>query len=109
MSEKLEKSEKPEKKDYVLIGEPISENAHQAVVVKPSNETIEVGVIEKPVDGKPLNGDLVKLSEREDAPGYDMEYVYRQAPRAPIVGPAKVSSKEYKSGWQNIWGKEDLN
>jgi len=107
VTDKSKKSEKPQK-DYVLIGDKISDNAQQALLFKPEDRTVEIGIIQKPVEGRPLDGDLVQLSER-DGPGYDIDYVYKHPRRVPTGRPAKVNSKKYLSGWEEIWGKRDLN
>lgn len=101
------KPKKP-KKDYVLIGDKVSDSAQQALLFKPENQTVEIGIIQKPVEGKPLDGDLIKLSER-DGPGYDIDYVYKHPRFTPTGRPAKVNSKKYLSGWEKIWNKKDLN
>lgn len=96
------KQEKQE--DFVLLGKEVSEDTRQVLHCKPSDGTAEFGYLSKLKDGQPLDGDIVKLSERE-GPGYRMEYVYRR----PSKGPSKVNSASYKSGWENIWGDKVLN
>lgn len=64
------------------------------------------------VQGEPIpeNTDIVQFTEVEGSPDYeDMTTVHRGS------GPAKVNSRKYKSGWDNIFGsgpkgqKEVLN
>lgn len=92
------------KEDFVLLGKEVSEDTCQVLHCKPSTGTAELGYLSKLKDGQPLDGDIVKLSERE-GPGYRMEYVYRHSSK----GPSKVNSEKYKDGWENIWGDKVLN
>ncbi len=55
-------------------------------------------------EGKPIHGDVVKLSPRPDAPNlFDVEVQHAGPPSRNR--PAQVATKEYREGWDSIWAR----
>jgi hypothetical protein len=94
-------SKKCEEGDFVLPG-PLSENGGQYVLRHTDNHELEVGIISPVIDGKPIHGDLVQLDKRETI-GYNIKFIYKNN------GPPKVTNESYRNGWDDIWGKKELD
>lgn len=105
------------KKDLVLLQGP-TESGQALRVIRKREETIEVGELHPVVEGKPIHGELVRLTQREEHKLlYDCEVLVPkankpapardEAPAAlPHKGPARVTSEAYRGGWDVIFGKK---
>jgi hypothetical protein len=73
-------------------------------VVRKRGEEVSFGQVRRAEEGKPVAGDLVSLTPREDAPRlFDVEVLHEsKAPRAE--GPANVSTPAYRKGWAEVFG-----
>ncbi|MBO6934592.1 MAG: hypothetical protein JJ863_06450 [Deltaproteobacteria bacterium] len=92
--------------DVVLVHGRTADGKGLEVLRKKGDE-LSAGQIRPVEDGKPLTGDLVKLTPRPEMPllcDVDVEY---EAPRSTKAeaGPARVSSSAYRKGWDRMWGK----
>jgi hypothetical protein len=73
-------------------------------VVRKRGDEISLGQMRRAEEGKPLLGDLVSLTPREDAPQlFDVE-VLHESTAARAEGPANVSSPAYRKGWAEVFG-----
>ena len=71
---------------------------------------IEAGLLRPMREGKPITGEVVSLTQRQDHPMvYDVRSEFgapEQAPdRQPGDGPAQVASDAYRKGWDAVWGR----
>jgi hypothetical protein len=61
-------------------------------------------------EGRPITGEVVSLSQREEAPFlYDVRTELEapggeDAARRRTSGPAQVATEDYRRGWDAIWG-----
>lgn len=102
---------KPKKKrekdeDVVFVHSPTPDGEGWNVLRKRA-ERLEIGAIRAVEEGKPLHGEVVRLSARDDSPRlFDVDVQY--APEAPLAaergGPAQVASDQYRKGWDAVFG-----
>jgi hypothetical protein len=83
----------------VILGPPTGDGGVCAVNHRPDH-TITTGVLRSLEDGRPLDGDVVRLTPREGGIGYNKEVLYSRS------GPAMVNSREYLDGWESVFGKK---
>ncbi len=101
--------EKEGHRDLVLISgvDPDRKEVH---VLKPVQEGVEAAVLRPVEEGKPIQGDLVRLRPREDVPVVaELETLMRHPdhpddPRRRHKGPPMVASEAYRQGWEMIFG-----
>ena len=95
-----------EKQDVVFVHSPV-EQGEGFHVIRQRDDRIEIGELRPTEDGRPLHGELVKLTQREEhARLFDVE-VLVDAPRAKAPersGPAQVATDAYRSNWEAIFG-----
>jgi hypothetical protein len=71
---------------------------------------IEAGLLRPMREGRPIQGEVVSLTQRQDLP---MIYDVRSEFGAPTEtddrqtgdGPAQVASDAYRKGWDAVWGR----
>lgn len=85
--------------DVAFLGPPAEGGGVHVVRHRPDH-TWEAGVLRDVEDGRPLHGELVRLTQR-DGPGYSVETLHGRG-----EGPAMVNSQAYKDGWENIFGQK---
>ena len=71
---------------------------------------VELGTIRPLQEGRPIEGEVVSLRQREDLPfAYDvkteLEVTARDSRRLTEDGPAQIATDEYRRGWDAIWGQ----
>jgi len=70
---------------------------------------VEAGVLRPLQSGKPIDGEVVSLSPRGDAPLlFDVKSVLPSpypAGRPTSDGPAQVATDAYRKGWDAVWGR----
>jgi len=99
----------PPKQDVVFVHSP-AEAGEGYRVIRKRDETIEVGEIRAVKEGKPLHGDLVKLTQRKEHERlFDVEVLAsREETKQPAAlghaGPAQVASEAYRANWEAIFG-----
>jgi hypothetical protein len=123
----------PKPKEDVVLVHGVSETGDALRVIRKREDRIEVGEMRVPVEGRPLQGDLVRLKQRaEGAPIFDVEVLVSKddvaRPRASVAhpdarpragvddddagpkragtGPANVATEAYREGWEAIFGKK---
>jgi hypothetical protein len=100
--------------DVVLVGGP-SEDGQGVSILRVRDDRVEAGELRPAAEGKPIVGELVKLTPREEHQRlFDVEVLARgpratstdaRAPRSvPHKGPPRVASSSYRSGWERIFG-----
>ncbi|MGC4064550.1 MAG: hypothetical protein QM784_07890 [Polyangiaceae bacterium] len=61
------------------------------------------------VPGKPITGEVVRLSPRQESPllcNVHVEYAPEPSSRATSAGPAQVATDRYRQNWDQIFGKK---
>jgi hypothetical protein len=77
----------------------------QVVRRRAADRPLEFGTLRPLQEGKPVDGEVVSLRARKDAPNvYDVK-VELPDTRSTGDGPPQVATPEYRKGWDNIWGK----
>lgn len=97
----------PAKSEDVVLVHGRTDDGKGLKVLRKKADELSAGEVRPVEEGKPLRGDLVRLTPRAEMPllcDVDVEY---EAPRAPKAeaGPARVSSAAYRKGWDSLWGK----
>jgi hypothetical protein len=96
------------KEDMVFVHGP-AEHGEGLRVIRKREESIEIGEIRPVQEGRPLQGDLVKLKPRQDHGRlFDVEVLVArdELPGAALghAGPAQVATDTYRSNWDAIFG-----
>lgn len=101
-------------RDVVLVGEPKEGGAVD--VVRLREDRVEAGELRPIEEGKPLYGELVKLSPRGEHPRlFDVDVLAAAPPRQSDAaerghrGPALVNSEAFREGWESVFGSRSLN
>jgi hypothetical protein len=90
-----------------------SEDASSLAILRKRGEDVQPAILRKAEEGKPLLGELVRLSPREapeDADEdagpalFDVETLYRPPTPEPS-GPAQVASSRYRAGWDRVFAR----
>src|SRR5262249_18600409 len=96
--------------DVVFVHSPAEEGQGFRVIRK-REDSIEVGEIRAVQEGRPLQGELVKLKPRKEHDRlFDVEVLVSReegqgrAPRAH-AGPAQVAAEAYRANWELIFGE----
>lgn len=106
---KRDKSTPAAKQDVVFIHSPVEEGRGFRVI-RQREDRLEIGELRPTEEGRPLTGDLVRLTPREEhARLFDVE-VLLEAPRparTQRTGPAQVATDAYRSNWEAIFGARE--
>ena len=100
-----EPKQKAGTKDRIVMG-PQCEKGHQHVLrireAEDGTRHVTDGVVGKIDEGKPIGPgvEIVKMVPDGDG-SYECETLYRHP-----GGPAKVTTEEYRSGWDALWGQK---
>jgi hypothetical protein len=101
------------KKDRALI---VGETADKHVAVlrqRGEGAPIEAGLVRPMKEGEPITGELVTLKPTaEQSPLCDVEVHHDARPQnlqKAHAGPSRVSTEEYRSGWDQIFGAKHAN
>ena len=101
----------------MLLGPPTADGAG-VHVIRARDEHIETGELRALQEGRPITGEVVTLKPRKENPHIcDVADSYAPhaagAAEAGHKGPARVTSKAYREGWDEIFGatkpRSDLN
>jgi hypothetical protein len=102
-------SSEPEgKRDVVFAVGPTGEG-EGVRVIRSRDESIEVGEMRPAKEGQPINGELVRLSQRpEHERLFDCEVVVPKK-RLPAArsGPAQVATDAYRENWEAIFSAKE--
>ena len=71
---------------------------------------IEAGILQPLEEGKPISGEVISMSRREDVPFLFDVTTQVAAPKVETTetaasGPAQVATDSYRKGWDAIWGR----
>lgn len=84
----------------------VSDDGKRALVLRKKGDELSMGELAPLEAGKPITGEVVSLSQREEHPAlYDVKSEY-VPPQRDTVGPARVSTKSYRDGWDSLWGQK---
>jgi hypothetical protein len=98
---------KPEKADDVVFVHSPTEKGDGFRVVRKRADTIEVGEIRALEEGRPVHGEVVKLSPREEhAQLFNVDVLVPSAEKAGAArsGPPQVATDAYRKNWDAIFG-----
>ena len=107
---------KKKKKDLVLV-HGVTEDGSGVRVLRRREATLEAGEMRPLEEGKPIRGEVVKLTPRPECPVlFDAETAVEspalpepKAERRSTVearsrsGPAQVASDSYRKNWDAVW------
>lgn len=94
------------KKDVVFVHSPLDEG-EGFHVIRRREDTVEIGEIRSVQEGRPIHGEMVRLSPRKEHDRlFDVEVVVprQEAAAAPRTGPAQVATTAYRKNWEAIFG-----
>jgi hypothetical protein len=105
-------------KDLVLVHSPTDDGAG-VNVLRARKEGLEVGTMRPLEEGRPIHGEVVKLTPRPEMPmlfDAETEFAAEASPqpkpkskaspepeRGTSAGPAQVASDTYRKNWDVIW------
>jgi hypothetical protein len=105
----------------VMLVHGITEDGQGLAVIRKREDKLEHGVVHPLENGKPIHGEVVRLTPRPECPVVcDVEVTMPAAaarapsgdkPSVPRKGPAQVASARYRENWDAIWkrsGKPEL-
>lgn len=100
------------RKDDVVFVHSKAESGEGFRVVRKRADVIEVGEIRPVQEGKPLQGEMVKLSPRKDHEQlFDVEVLVSKEEALGTTrrstGPAQVATAAYRSNWDAIFGERE--
>jgi hypothetical protein len=102
----------PASGDIALVVAKDADGVH--ILRRRSEEApIEAGLLRPMREGKPISGEVVSLTQRQDLPMfYDVKSEFAgpavssgSDDRPPGDGPAQVASDAYRKGWDAVWGR----
>ena len=101
----------PPKKDLVLVHSP-TEDGNGVRVIRSRREQLEVGEMRPLEEGRPIQGEVVRLTKRPELPVlFDAETIVEAPAAAPrptesrTSGPPQVASSAYRRNWDAIWSR----
>ena len=101
----------PGRKDDVVFVHSKAESGEGFRVIRKRADVIEVGEIRPVQEGKPLTGEMVKLSPRKDHDQiFDVEVLVSKEEALGArghTGPAQVATAAYRSNWDAIFGARE--
>jgi hypothetical protein len=102
----------PPKQDVVFVHGP-TESGDGLRIIRKRDEGIELGELRPVQEGKPIHGEVVKLSPRKEHDRlFDVEVLVPRAetqagaPRGH-AGPALVANEAYRENWEAIFGPRE--
>jgi hypothetical protein len=108
----------PKPKDLVLV-RGRTEDGKGLEVLRSKADQVEAGIMKPLEEGKPLDGEVVKLTPRPECPllfdaetQFSTNEVTRQHPELPARttgGPPQVASDEYRRNWDAIYKRRKKN
>ena len=107
MAETAKKKQLETKKEDVAIVYGKSDDGKSYGVLRRRHQEIEVGLLRPLEDGKPIQGEVVRLRPRHDSPVvFDVETQHGRTFARKAGGPPKVTNAAYRDGWDSIWSRQ---
>ncbi|MFT3768737.1 MAG: hypothetical protein QM820_25100 [Minicystis sp.] len=101
----------PKKKEDVLFVHSPTEGGEGYRVIRKREDAIEVGEMRAVQEGRPLQGELVRLSPREGQERlFDVEVLVSReelGQGGERSGPAQVATDAYRANWEAIFGARE--
>jgi hypothetical protein len=103
-------SEDKKKTDVLFVG-PRTEDGEGHKVLRKRDESLEVGELRDVKEGKPIHGELVKLTPREgEDRTFDVDVLHAKkdtgASDTARKGPAKVTTAAYRDNYDQIFASK---
>jgi hypothetical protein len=95
-------SEDPNADDVVLLHSP-TDDGGGIRVVRARRGNIEVGEVRPLAEGKPIRGEVVTLTPRQDEPRV-CDVVVQVPDTTTRSGPAQVATGKYRDNWEATFG-----
>lgn len=93
----------------------VNEDRSLTVLRHRPDHTVTPAVLKPVRDGEPIRSELLGLKPRPDG-NLSVETLYKPEPASTesmeskrSEGPAMVNSRDYRDGWEGIWGKTRPN
>jgi len=84
-----------------------SEDGQSYGVLRRREDEIQVGTLRALEEGKPIHGEIVTLRRRADsAVLFDVETEHATTPARKPSGPPKITTHQYRKGWDSIWSEK---
>jgi hypothetical protein len=97
------------KEDVVFVHGPL-EQGEGFRVIRRRDDALELGELRSVQEGRPIHGEMVRLSPRKEHERlFNVEVlVPKPAPAdPPRSGPAQVATPAYRTNWEAIFGSRD--
>ncbi len=97
----------PKAKDVAVIVDRTDDlEGFQVIRQRAGEADWEFGTLRPLKEGKAIDGELVSLRPRKHMPFvYDVKTELPAANRPTTQGPAQIASRDYRNGWDAIWGR----
>lgn len=100
--------EAPAQHDDVALIHGRTEDGRGLKILRRRKDRIEAGAMMPLVPGKPIVGEVVRLSPREESPllcDVHVEYAPPAEARPTAAGPAQVATDRYRQNWDLVFGR----
>jgi hypothetical protein len=107
----MDKADDGPQNDLALVLDKSETNdGYRVLRRRAADSSVELGTIRPLREGRPIEGEVVSLQQREDVPFlYDVKTELadqRSAERRLTSdGPPQIATEEYRRGWDAIWGQ----
>jgi hypothetical protein len=111
MVKRAPRRKRPRKpRDVAMIVDRTEDNEGFQVLRRRDEDCpVEIGTLRPLREGKPIDGEVVSLKPRQEAPFLFDVKVEVESRRGASVGPPQVATEEYRRGWDAIWGARRSN
>ena len=102
-----------DKKDFLHLGPDLGDGHHPYIRHR-EDCAIETGIAKTCKEGEPVNlcDGVLRLTPRGPGPLYNVDQVYERTrtdeASSERSGPAMVSNKAFRAGWDNIFGSKTV-
>jgi hypothetical protein len=93
----------------VILDRTEDNDGYQIMRRRGADQPVEFGTIRPLREGKSIDGEVVTLKPRQDAPwlcevNVELADPRKTQPEPAPHGPAQVATSQYRQGWDAIWG-----
>ncbi len=101
--------DEPQNDLALVLDKTENSDGYRVLRRRAADSSVEFGTIRPLKEGRPIEGEVVSLQQREDVPFlYDVKTELadpRPAERRLTSdGPPQIATEEYRRGWEAIWG-----